>query len=375
MSGSRLWARAMADLCAIQTDLAMCPERLLTPEEIDKLPDLEYLVEGVLPEKSVCVLYGEPSSGKTFVALSLALACANGQPWIGRKTRPARILYVAAEGVLGMKYRLRAYRQRNEIAPDAVQFYAASLQITNLAAVQLLLSDLKAAEFEPDLIILDTLARVSVGKDENSAKDMGEIVAGIEALRREHNAAVLVIHHTRKDGMSERGSSALRGAADVMIECQKSDFENLVVLKCSKMKDDEPFPDLEIGLEKIDLGNGRSSLVAGAPPPLLGRTLKLRPSSAQDQHCERISQILTNKFSQSSASHGEIKRAYCEETKMSDSTFNRALRDLLNSGRVRRDGKGRGARYFPVGVSVNSVSGGCHDTAQIGVKSPPFLGG
>lgn len=205
---------------------------------------------------------------------------------------------------------------------------------------------------------------------------MGEIVAGIEALRREHNAAVLVIHHTRKDGESERGSSALRGDADVMIECKESgDFANVIVLKCSKMKDDEPFPDMDIELEKIDLGNGRSSLVAGTPPPLLNRTYKLRPSSAQDQHCERISQILTDKFSQSGASHGEIKRAYCEETKMSDSTFNRALRDLLNSGRVRRDGKGRGARYFPVGVSVNSVSGRCHDTAQVGVKSPPSLGG
>ena len=223
---------------------------------------------------------------------------------------------------------------------------------------------------------MDTLARVSVGKDENSAKDMGEIVAGIELLRRQSEAGILMIHPTRKDGMSERGSSALRGAADVTIECKMSGtFANVVVLKCSKMKDDEPFPDMEIGLAKIELGNGRSSLVAGPPLPLLDRTVKLRPSSAQDQHCERISQILTDKFSQSGASHGEIKRAYCEETKMSESAFDRAWRDLLNSGRIRKDGKGRGARYFPVGVSVNSVSGGCHDTAQIGVTSPPSLGG
>ena len=90
------------------------------------------------------------------------------------------------------------------------------------------------------------------------------------------------------------------------------------------MKDDEPFRDMEIGLEKIDLGNGRSSLVASAPPPLLDRTYKRKPSNPQEQQCERIWQILTNKFSQSGASHGEIKRAYCEETKMSESAFNRA---------------------------------------------------
>jgi RecA-family ATPase len=182
----------------------MCSERLLTPEEIDDLPDLEYLVEKVLPENSVCVLYGEPGSGKTFVALSMALSCTNGKPWIGRKTRPARILYVAAEGVLGMKYRLRAYKKRNDLGPGKVLFYTGSLQITDAVARVSLHSDLKMKEFKPDLIVMDTLARISVGKDENSAKDMGEIVAGIEALRREHNAAVLVIHHTRKDGNSAR---------------------------------------------------------------------------------------------------------------------------------------------------------------------------
>jgi hypothetical protein len=134
---------------------------------------------------------------------------------------------------------------------------------------------LAAANFRPDLIVVDTLVRVAVGMDENSARDMGEIVAAAEALRRSFDASILLIHHTRKDGNSERGSSALRGAADLMIECKwSSEFENIVTLTCSKMKDDEPFADIEIGLEKVDVGGGRTSLVAGPAPSILQRTLR-----------------------------------------------------------------------------------------------------
>ena len=66
----------------------------------------------------------------------------------------------------------------------------------------------KACSNSSRLPIFGLLARVAVGKDENSARDMGEIVAAAEALRRSFDASILLIHHTRKDGGSERGSSA-----------------------------------------------------------------------------------------------------------------------------------------------------------------------
>ena len=58
-----------------------------------------------------------------------------------------------------------------------------------------------------------------------------------------------------------------------MIECKKSEYENIVLLKCTKAKDAEPFADIEVGLEKIAFPNGRSSLV-GTPPSLLNRVFK-----------------------------------------------------------------------------------------------------
>jgi RecA-family ATPase len=52
--------------------------------------------------------------------------------------------------------------------------------------------------------------------DENSAKDMGRLIDQVEWLKKNLGAAALIIHHTGKDGLRERGSSVLRAVADVM---------------------------------------------------------------------------------------------------------------------------------------------------------------
>ena len=95
---------------------------LLSPADIEALPDLEYLIEGILPVPAFGVLYGPPGAGKSFVALSMALAVANGAEWLGRAVRAGKVLYVVAEGVTGMKQRLQAYRARFGIADDCVRF-------------------------------------------------------------------------------------------------------------------------------------------------------------------------------------------------------------------------------------------------------------
>jgi RecA-family ATPase len=173
--------------------------KLLTPEDVEALPDLEWLINGILPAGSIGVLYGEPGCGKTFVALSMALAIASGRDWQNRATRKVMALYVAAEGVLGLKKRIQAYRQRFKLADDNIRFIATPISILDAAQIKSLLVLLKEQGFEPGIIVIDTLARVALGADENSAKDMGQVVEGFDELRRQTEATILVIHHTRKD--------------------------------------------------------------------------------------------------------------------------------------------------------------------------------
>jgi hypothetical protein len=321
--------------------------RLLTLDHIDALPDLEFLIDGVLPRGSLSVLYGEPGCGKTFVALSIAMCVAAGANWLERQTRKGAVLYIAAEGVGGMKYRLQAYRRMYETDGTKIRFLPEPIQLIDQDALEELKHMLAAQGFKPDLVIVDTLARVTVGVDENATEGMGEVVEAVDSLRRDLGFAVLLIHHTRKDGSIERGSSALRGAADVMIECKKTG--QIVVATCVKMKDAEPFADINIGLEKVDLGDGRSSLVAGIAPRLLKRSPVATPAA---KHVETLMGILNGKFAESGATNGELEHAFCELAEMSESTFARTLRDAVDAGRILKVGEGQQARYFPVGVSV-----------------------
>ena len=48
------------------------------------------------------------------------------------------------------------------------------------------------------LVIFDTLARMSLGLEENSASDMGNAVARFDRLRRDGETGVMVVHHTAR---------------------------------------------------------------------------------------------------------------------------------------------------------------------------------
>ena len=67
------------------------------------------------------------------------------------------------------------------------------------------------AERCPSLVVIDTFARSIVGADENSAKDVGQVVAHLDMIRCAASSCVLVVHHAGKDKTA--GSAWLDGAA------------------------------------------------------------------------------------------------------------------------------------------------------------------
>jgi putative DNA primase/helicase len=280
----------------------------------------------------------------------MALAIASGADWLGRKTLQRPILYVAAEGVLGMKLRIQAHQERFGLNDDNVRFIGLPFNVRDTVDVDAILAAIDHPGFKPNLIIVDTLARVAVGADENSAKDMGQVVDGLERIKRETGATVLVVHHSRKNDLVERGSSALRGAADVMIACdpfEGADGVKGADLKCEKMKDDEPFKDFAIQLEKVELAKGKSSLVVNEAHAV---------NRAPSDHGKKIIELLRSRFAKDGATHKELKEAFVENGK-SGSTFSRALQELKNSGRVMSKKINKSTRYFAVPDDLTGDAG------------------
>lgn len=223
--------------------------RLLTSQQVRALPPPEYLIDRWLTRDSLAVLYGPSTSGKTFLAIDWALHVATGSWWNGLPTLGAPVLYVMGEGAAGLGKRLDAWALHAKL-PDLDAFHGVTwlrgaINLSDLSEVGPLI-DL-VARLEPALVIFDTLARCMVGVEENSAKDVGQVVANLDRVRSASGACVVGLHHTGKDSANgARGSSALRAAVDTEVELSSTDTAR--TLKNSKAKDGAEAPPIRLEL-------------------------------------------------------------------------------------------------------------------------------
>lgn len=242
--------------------LALCtpgPLQLYSTMELLELPPPTWLIEGIIPAGGLIGLYGAPGSCKSFVAVDWAMSVAYGVPWQGRASSFGFVLYISAEGGTGIGKRAKAWLHTRNLLDmpntmnmgwltQAISIYGDSNDLDTL-----LLRIERELDQYPTLVVIDTLARCLDG-DENLQLDMGRFVKGADRLRTELGATVLVVHHTRKDGETERGSTAFRGAADAMLEVKKEGKEGeqpTITVSCNKQKDAEEFESIRLLLKPI----------------------------------------------------------------------------------------------------------------------------
>lgn len=236
---------------------------ILTMRELDALPPPEWLVHGLIPEKSMVVPFGPPKSGKTFIVLSWCLHLAAGKDWFGLKVKQGGIVYIAGEGTGGLSLRLRAMRQAYDISVDApfwIVRRAVNFQVENEVAALVTAIRNVAGNTPLAAVVVDTLARAMPGADENSAQEVGLVIAACDWLRNELDCAVIPVHHSGKDiARGARGTSALRGAWDTALEITGTGTRT--VMTVVDQKEGESGQRLAFRMEKIAVGIGRSSLV------------------------------------------------------------------------------------------------------------------
>lgn len=295
---------------------------LLTEQQLAELPQPTWLVEQHLKSGSFIVLYGAPASAKTFVTIDLALSVATDQRWLDRfVTKSGCVVYIAAEGSAGLFERVKAWKKaRGVIEPSKVYFLPDAPHLLDPDTVTALLTAIGTLPAQPILIVVDTLARCMVGGEENSAKDMGEFIASIDRLRKDTGAAVLIVHHSGKGGSAERGSSALRGAADTMVAVKRD--SGFFALYCDKQKDSEAFPTEQLTLVVIPETESCALQVTYKAQAATRSRISDRQRSALE--------ILESSFPAEGARYTEFQRALG----MAASSFDRLLKALLRSGYI-----------------------------------------
>lgn len=179
------------------------------------LPPPEYVVDGWVEDLALSAVIGPSGVGKSAVVLDMACSIAMGVPWQGKNTKRSRVLYIAGEGGTGAAQRVKSWESEHDLdvgedlfmITEAVLIGSKNKELWPWLAEQVQALDIR-------LVIFDTLARMSLGLEENSASDMGNAVARFDRLRRDGKTGVMVVHHTARGQSHGRGSTAILGALD-----------------------------------------------------------------------------------------------------------------------------------------------------------------
>lgn len=201
------------------------------------LPPTRWLVEGVVSQGSLNLLVGEGGSKKTYAMMDLAICVALGKPWLGFQTQQTPVIWVDEEsGEIRMLRRLRQ-AMRGHQAPPELPFYFTSLSQFNLRNAEdakVLISN--CFQQEAGLVVIDALADVMPGADENSVRDVVPVFQQLRQICEMTGAAVIVIHHANKSG-GYRGSSHMRGAVELMLMVHSKSKTPFIEFQSTKTRD------------------------------------------------------------------------------------------------------------------------------------------
>lgn len=216
--------RARPQLAAIATspatpDESSEPPPIYTAAQMMELPPVAFLdKDKTIQVNGITMVYGQPGAGKSQWNLSkLEEVAQTDQP----------VMLITGEAQGGIPDRLRALQKANS-KPLSSNFYVypSGINLMDDASVQQFID--RAAPLGLKLVSIDTLAACAPGMDENSGKDTGIVLNNMKRIQHTLGCAVLLIHHTTKDGTTFRGHSSFHGNIDQMF-CITSDDGQVVL--------------------------------------------------------------------------------------------------------------------------------------------------
>lgn len=196
-----------------------------SPQEIaERAPEAPPFVwSGYLYRKAVTILASKPKGGKsTITAALLEALTSDASQFLGREVLNGRAVFVTEEGDSTLMHKLPQSAQIRVLTRDSVWPKPSWTKMINAAAAE-------AVKWDCCLLVIDTFAfwaQLAADKE----KDAGAIGAALDVLIEAASVgdfSVLLIHHSKKgggeDGESLRGSSAIAGAVDVILELERPD--------------------------------------------------------------------------------------------------------------------------------------------------------
>jgi RecA-family ATPase len=178
-----------------------------------RAPTRQWLTEDWIPHRDVSALGADGGTGKSLLALQLAVAVAAGVSWMGLPVKAGPALYVSAEDDKDELH----FRMEQIVAKNALPLDLSKLTLVNLAGQNAVLAtpgpkgllveteefvklDAILAQVKPRLVVLDSSADFFGGNEVDRAHVRG-FVTMLRARAMRHDCAVVLLIHPSVDGI------------------------------------------------------------------------------------------------------------------------------------------------------------------------------
>jgi hypothetical protein len=211
------------------------PIRLLTLSEWDErlahLSQGSWFVEGLLRAGWLLVITARPKVGKSIVAVNLALALAEGKPFLNLPTSPCAVLYIDLERPLETRNR---FKTLGAIGNPNIFVPKERIDADKLDTLRELIRQVQERTNRPVVVVIDTLGdfiKPALRQRKASINDydpIAEILQDLRDLALELGCAFVFTHHARKALAEEAnevdvlGSTAIAGKFDVLVHLQRA---------------------------------------------------------------------------------------------------------------------------------------------------------
>lgn len=345
---------------------------------------IPWIVDGLLVEGERSIVFGEAGSQKSWLLLDMAVSIATGEDWLGHfKVPTAReVLYVdeeQSERLLNKRLKQLVHGRTTPPSPSAPlkTLSHKGVRFTKDGA-QGLLAKLSGGGFDPDVIIVEALARVLDG-NENEVEDVSAFWRHLEPLRQA-GKTLIFSHHMRKP--SAMGSNAardrMRGSTDLLagtdsafaVEATREDGKvRSVTVGCAKFREAEAPASFEA--ELLDLPNPSGAIKWQFKGQVQAGSAPTQPQTKKQQAEVLILTALLKAGTSLSTANLKMEAG---NVKISESMVEEALRNLQKRGEIAAPSRGE-RTLTPSGQSAaRCLVPQSPDTADLGSQGPAATG-
>ncbi|MBR0693622.1 AAA family ATPase [Bradyrhizobium lablabi] len=234
-------------------------------EELDRPgPEHEFIIDGWLTVGEKSVIGGATKSGKSFLAIHMAMCIATGRQFYGNNVLArGLVIYQAGEGGRGIRKRFRAWRENFGIQQGIrVPVYILQSKVDihshegdTAKLIEEIIAISRLYNLPVTALFIDTLAKAQGAADENSGRDMAVVMANVDRIAAAvPGCHVCLVHHMNAGGTKLRGHTSISANIDQVVLVAKEEGTKVRTATLDKQKDEEDGAEIRFELMQVEVG-------------------------------------------------------------------------------------------------------------------------